>query len=116
MSHVPGTMPPCKNLQWHPRVASISEGCLRPLGCQDWNTPQKPSIPPFILSTSKLLLLGEDDIVECTHSLQEFHRSPPSPVLHGPRVITYASVSHPGPGYFYNAANQHPKRKAFAMF
>ena len=55
---------PAKNLRWHPRVASISEGCLRSLGCQDWNMPQKPSIPPLILSTSKLLLLGEDDIVE----------------------------------------------------
>ena len=58
--------------------------------------PQKPSIPPLILSTSKLLLLGEDDIVECTRSLQEFHSSSSSLVLHGPRVVTYASVSHLG--------------------
>lgn len=110
---------PAKNLRcprWLPLLARISRGCLKPLGCQDWNTPQKPSIPPLILSTSKLLLLGEDDIVECTHSLQEFHRSSPSLVLHWPRVVTYASVSHPGPRYFYNIANQHPKHKAFVMF
>ena len=113
-------LPPPRQESKIPEMASPCcqdlQGCLKPLGCQDWNTPQKPSIPPLILSTSKLLLLGEDDIVECTRSLQEFHRSSSSLVLHGPRVVTYASVSHLGPGYFYNIANQHPKRKAFVMF
>ena len=70
--------------------------------------------PHFI--NKQTALAGRRRHCGMTHSLQEFHRSSPSPVLHGLRVVTYASVSHPGPGYFYNVANQHPKRKAFVMF